>query len=74
MADLQIWTTVCACMTHPVVSGWGTDWLSRSGGDLRLRRPVFDQDLLNCTISSPQNHNGPVIAAEVSGATRATFA
>jgi len=67
-------TTVYAYLTHPVVSAWGTDWLTGGGGELRLRRPVFDQDTVDCTIGTTENHNGPVVSAEVSGDVRATLA
>ncbi len=67
-------TTVYAYMTHPVVSGWGTDWLIAGGGELRLRRPVFDRDAVDCTIGTLEGHDGPVVSAEVSGDVRATLA
>ena len=40
--------TTYAYMTHPLVVAWGEDWLARGGGEIRYRRPVFDQDLLRC--------------------------
>ena len=40
--------TTYAYMTHPLVVAWGEDWLARGGGEIRFRRPVFDQDLLRC--------------------------
>ncbi len=67
-------TTVYAYMTHPVVNGWGTDWLTSGGGELRLRRPVFDEDRVDCTVTTLDDHDGPAIAAEVSGDVRATLA
>lgn len=67
-------TTVYAYMTHPVVSAWGTKWLTEGGGELRLRRPVFDEDTVDCTITTTDDHDGPVITAEVSGDARATLA
>ncbi|MGI9595646.1 MAG: hypothetical protein ACR2QK_05780, partial [Acidimicrobiales bacterium] len=30
-------TTVYAYMTHPIMDGWGLDWLAGGGGELRLR-------------------------------------
>ena len=67
-------TTVYAYMTHPVISGWGTDWLISGGGELRLRRPVFDRDTVDCAIGALEGHDGPVVSAEVSGDVRATLA
>ena len=40
--------TTYAYMTHPLVIAWGEDWLARGGGEIRYRRPVFDQDVLRC--------------------------
>ena len=40
--------TTYAYMTHPLVVAWGEDWLTRGGGEIRYRRPVFDQDVLRC--------------------------
>ena len=40
--------TTYAYMTHPLVVAWGEDWLARGGGEIRYRRPVFDQDVLRC--------------------------
>ena len=40
--------TTYAYMTHPLVVAWGEDWLASGGGEIRFRRPVFDQDLLRC--------------------------
>ncbi len=40
--------TTYAYMTHPLVAAWGKDWLERGGGEIRFRRPVFDQDVLRC--------------------------
>lgn len=36
--------TTYAYLTHPVVAAWGDEWLGGGGGELRLRRPVFDTD------------------------------
>ena len=40
--------TTYAYMTHPLVVAWGENWLASGGGEIRYRRPVFDQDLLRC--------------------------
>lgn len=62
-------TTVYAYMTHPAVAAWGRDWLSGGGGELRLRRPVFDHDQVDCLIS-----DGPTVTATVGGDERASLA
>jgi hypothetical protein len=41
--------TTYAYLTHPVAAAWGEHWLSHGGGELRLRRPVFDHDIVQCT-------------------------
>ena len=43
-AALVAGTTIYAYMTRPAVQAWGRAWLSGGGGELRLRRPVFDND------------------------------
>ncbi len=40
--------TTYAYLTHPVSEAWGQDWLSHGGGELHLRRPVFDHDTVQC--------------------------
>ena len=40
--------TTYAYLTHPLIVAWGEDWLTRGGGEMRFRRPVFDQDVLRC--------------------------
>ena len=40
--------TTYAYLTHPVADAWGEHWLSNGGGELRLRRPVFDHDTVQC--------------------------
>ena len=40
--------TTYAYLTHPVAAAWGEHWLSNGGGELRLRRPVFDHDTVQC--------------------------
>jgi acyl dehydratase len=41
--------TTYAYLTHPIAAAWGLDWLGGGGGEVRFRRPVFDQDRLRCT-------------------------
>ncbi len=66
-------TTVYAYMTHPLVVAWGTEWLTSGGGELRLRRPVFDGDRVDVTIGTDQQDGDVVVAAEVGGEPRATL-
>lgn len=40
--------TTYAYLTHPIVEAWGMDWLTRGGGEVRFRRPVFDNDTVTC--------------------------
>lgn len=40
--------TTYAYLTHPIVEAWGLDWLTRGGGEVRFRRPVFDDDTMTC--------------------------
>lgn len=40
--------TTYAYLTHPVAAAWGEHWLSHGGGELRLRRPIFDHDTVQC--------------------------
>ncbi|MFT3852931.1 MAG: hypothetical protein QM733_09360 [Ilumatobacteraceae bacterium] len=40
--------TTYAYLTHPIVAAWGEPWLAGGGGELRLRRPVFDADEVTC--------------------------
>lgn len=64
-------TTIYAYMTHPAVAAWGTDWLTAGGGELRLRRPVFDGELVDCIIDHDAAH--PVVSATVAGDARSTL-
>ena len=40
--------TTYAYLTHPLLVGWGVDWLARGAAEVRFRRPVFDGDTLRC--------------------------
>ena len=64
-------TTIYAYMTHPAVAAWGKSWLSSGGGELRLRKPVFDQETVDCLIAT--GDEGPVVSATVGGDERATL-
>ena len=70
-AALVAGTTIYAYMTHPAVQAWGRDWLSGGGGELRLRRPVFDSDPVDCVIS--EGDDGPVVTATVAGDPRSSL-
>jgi hypothetical protein len=37
-----------AYLAHPLIVAGGLDWVSRGGGEVRLRRPVFDGDRVRC--------------------------
>jgi acyl dehydratase len=37
-----------AYLVHPLIVAGGLDWVSRGGGEVRLRRPVFDGDTVRC--------------------------
>lgn len=64
-------TTVYAYLTHPPVAAWGRDWLSQGGGELRLRQPVFADDLVECEVV---HYEGQVVVeAQVAGSARASF-
>lgn len=58
-------TTIYAYMTHPPARAWGTEWLSQGGGELHLRRPVFDEDLVDCVVTD--DDGSPVVSATVQG-------
>lgn len=49
-----------AYLTHPLIAAFGMDWVTRGGGEVRLRRPVFDGDLVRCT---PDEENLMLIRA-----------
>ncbi len=66
--------TVYAYLTHPAVDAWGEQWLARGGGELRLRKPVFDDDLVACVIDDAEGAEGdPTIKADVGGESRASL-
>lgn len=65
--------TTYAYLTHPVVAAWGVDWLRSGGGEVRLRRPVFDGDLVTCR-PLPHPDGGVLVQADTSaGEARATL-
>ena len=40
--------TTYAYLTHPLVAAWGLDWLTRGGGEVRFKAPVFAGRALDC--------------------------
>ena len=65
--------TTYAYLTHPVAAAWGEHWLSHGGGELRLRRPVFDHDTVQCI---PQPDGDAVVIQAITSEPdqpRATF-
>lgn len=66
-------TTVYAYLTHPVMAAWGVDWLTAGGGELRLRKPVFDGDLVDCVVDNAPPAGDRLVTAEVGGQARATL-
>jgi hypothetical protein len=40
--------TTYSYLTHPIAAAWGLNWLAHGGGELLLKRPVFDQDTVHC--------------------------
>jgi hypothetical protein len=63
--------TIYAYMTHPPAAAWGPDWLSGGGGELQLRRPIFDDDLVDCVISTDDGDS--VVSATVDGDARSSL-
>lgn len=65
--------TTYAYLTHPVVAAWGIEWLRSGGGEVQLRRPVFDGDLVACR-PAPSPGGGVLVQADTtSGEARATL-
>lgn len=64
-------TTVYAYLTHLPVEAWGADWVGSGGGELRLRRPVFDEERVDCLVT--ETPDGPLVTAEVGGDARASL-
>lgn len=44
--------TTYAYLTHPLVAAWGVDWLTRGGGEVRFRAPVFADAEMRCEPSA----------------------
>ena len=54
------------------MAGWGEAWLAGGGGELRLRRPVFDMDVVTCR-PTPDGDAVVVEAITTEEEPRATF-
>ena len=53
--------TTYAYLTHPLVAAWGVDWLTRGGGEVRFRAPVFAGHQVECVPSATpvgEGHEG----------------
>jgi acyl dehydratase len=64
-------TTIYAYLTHVPVAARGLDWLKGGGGELRLQRPVFDNDPVDIVVGGADD--APSLTAEVAGDGRATL-
>jgi len=58
-AALVAGVTTYAYQCHPLIAAWGLDWVAHGGCELRLRSPVFQDDLVRC-VPSP-GEDGTVI-------------
>ena len=65
-------TTVYAYLTHVPSATWGTDWISGGGGELKLKRPVFEADAVECVVATDEA-GLPTVAAMVNGTPKATL-
>jgi len=65
-------TTVYAYLTHVPSAAWGTDWIRSGGGELKLIRPVFEADPVECVVALDET-GAPTIAATVGGAPKASL-
>jgi acyl dehydratase len=52
--------TTYAYLTHPIVAGWGLEWVARGGGEVRFRSPVFEHDEVRCIPTSDTDGSGAV--------------
>jgi hypothetical protein len=62
-AALVAGVTTYAYQCHPLIAAWGLDWVAHGGCELRLRSPVFQDDLVRC-VPSP-GEDGTVIVDAV---------
>lgn len=67
-------TTIYGYLTRPAATAWGEAWLTGGGGELRLRKAVLDDELVECRIAGEGGENGdPTVEACVGEEVRATF-
>ena len=52
--------TTYAYLTHPLVATWGVDWLTRGGGEVRFRAPVFADAEVHCVPTMEPGDDGVV--------------
>jgi acyl dehydratase len=64
--------TTYAYLTHAVAAAWGLDWVRGGGGEVRLRSPVFDGDIVEC-VPTVESDDVVVDARVEGGNPRATF-
>lgn len=68
--------TTYAYLTHPLVAAWGVDWLTRGGGEVRFRAPVFAEHQVDCVASHVGGSDDVLVEAvcpSQSANPRATF-
>jgi len=56
--------TTYAYLTHPLVAAWGIDWLTRGGGEVRFRSPVFAGHRVDC-VPTPVDGSDDVLVEAV---------
>lgn len=61
-AALVAGVTTYAYLTRPLVAAWGLDWLTRGGGEVRFRAPVFADDLVAC-VPTADDDGGVLVEA-----------
>ena len=57
--------TTYAYLTHPLVAAWGLDWLTRGGGEVRFRAPVFAGAEVRCVPSGASDDPSSVVVEAV---------
>lgn len=68
--------TTYAYLTRPLVAAWGLDWLTRGGGEVRFRAPVFADAEVRCIPTADANGTVTVdaVCADQEKNPRVTFA
>lgn len=57
--------TTYAYLTHPLVAAWGVDWLTRGGGEVRFKAPVFADARVDCVPTVDDDGGGDVTVEAV---------